>query len=304
MNRLQFRQVKYKLGEHKHSHAPHIIMGVLTVVLIIGITIFWLQRDKTAAPAVPDTQNAQDLPLPVEPAPIPTEDEKPQEFDAKAIQAAVTSWVKGHKGTYSVVVSNPETEKVLATSLPDKSYFTASIYKLYVAYEGYRKVDDGTYSLSDPYLSGWTRGKCLDQMIRVSHSPCAEKMWAELGKENLNTQMKKYGLTNTSMTGLSTTAEDAAIMLTRIQKGEGLSEKSQKSFMDSMKGQIYRDGLPAGFTTATVYDKVGFNGKVEYHDTAIVKLKDGRILIVSVLTQNAGTKNIAGLATAIQTAVQ
>jgi beta-lactamase class A len=211
---------------------------------------------------------------------------------------ALSTWGKQQTGDYSVVVTDNQGE-VLASANGDASYFAASIYKIYVAYVGYQRIDDGTYKASEPYLGGWTRGKCLDEMIRTSNSPCAEKMWVELGKENLNTIMKNLGIKNTSMTGITTTAVDAALMMKLINNGDGLSESSQKLFMNSMTEQIYRDGLPKGFGLLKVSDKVGFRGEQEYHDVGIVELTDKRVLIVSVLTTNVGEDEIAKLATAL-----
>ncbi|MEX1995373.1 MAG: serine hydrolase [Candidatus Saccharimonadales bacterium] len=225
--------------------------------------------------------------------------EAPLQFSKAKLEAAVDGWVSVHSGTYGVTLMDKQ-GRTLATAGAEESFFAASIYKLYVAYIGYQKVDDKTYSLDEPYLGGYSRGKCLDTMIRESHSPCAEKMWAELGREQLTKQLKTYGLKNTDMNNLSTTSYDAAVILARIERGEGLSNVSRKAYLDSLAGQIYRSALPVGFTNAKVYNKVGFNGYVEYHDTAIVRLGDGRSLIVSVLTRNVGTKNIAGLARAIQ----
>ena len=71
-----------------------------------------------------------------------------------------------------------------------------------------------------------------------------------------------------------------------------------------MKNQIYDDALKAGFTEATVYDKVGFRDFDEYHDAGIVKFKNGEVVVVSVLSKEVGTKNIANLAKEIQKVIQ
>jgi beta-lactamase class A len=230
--------------------------------------------------------------------------EKKPAFDDQALQTVLDEWLKTiPSSSRAAVVLMDENGGELASVSSQEAFFTASIYKLYVAYEGYRMVDAGTYDSATSYLNGKTLGECLDLMIRESNSPCAEKMWNGIGKDVLDTKMKEYGLKNTSMVGLSTTAEDAAIMLARIQRGEGLSKESQAKFLESMKTQIYRDTLNRGFSnTVTVYNKIGFNGQLEYHDTAIVKLADGRVIIVSVLTSEVGTKNIISLAQKLEAA--
>lgn len=274
-----------------------IIIGLVVLLLIGGGLAGWRLFLYEASPEVEAPASAT-----VEPAPKPEEEpEAAPAFDQAALQKALTQWGATAGGAYGVTISNQD-GNILAEANSSTPYFAASIYKLYVAYVGYQKIDDGTYKLSQPYLNGWTRGKCLDEMIRTSNSPCAEKMWVELGKESLTATLKTYGLKNTSMTGLTTSSGDAAIILARISKGAGLKPASQKAFLDSMQHQIYTQALQSGFSQATVYDKVGFRGRNEYHDVAIVRFGDERTLIVSVLTTGVGTKKIAALGASVEKA--
>jgi beta-lactamase class A len=223
-------------------------------------------------------------------------------FEPVALQDAVDTWVASlPAGSSASIVVTDSSGNSLASSSPDRIFFAASIYKLYVAYAGYQQVDQGLVDGRELYVDGNTRVECLDLMIRESDNPCAEKLWEELGKQLLTSQLKTYGIVNTSMVLTNTTAADVASMLGRIAHGEGLSAKSQSIYLESMKTQIYRDGLNAGFSDAvTVYNKVGFNEGVEYHDAAIIKLSDGRQAIISVMTENVGTTRIAELARAIE----
>lgn len=218
------------------------------------------------------------------------------------LQPTADIWAAKQSGSASVVVIDLANKKTIASLNPDTQYFTASIYKLFVAYEGYQRVADGTYSMNDAYLTGYTRGQCLDAMIRSSYSPCGEKMWAELGKETLTTQMKTYGLSNTSLTGLYTSAADSAIILERLFERRDLTETHTKLLLNSLKTQDakFRRGLPTGFTNSTVYNKVGWNELVEWHDTAIVTLSNGRSYVITVFTKNVGSTNIAALGRAIE----
>jgi beta-lactamase class A len=201
------------------------------------------------------------------------------------------------------VIYDLANNKTVVSFNPDRQYFTASIYKLYVAYIGYQKIADGTYDADEPYLNGFSRLECLDKMIRESYSPCAEKWWNELGKSNLTAALEKYGLRNTSMTALYTSAGDAAIILQRLFEGQDLTKAHRKAFLDSMKDQpaTYRRGLPSGFTKSTVYNKVGWNLQKEWHDTAIVTLPNGRSYVVTVLSENVGSSQIKALAQTIET---
>ena len=289
-----------------------VIVRVVTCVVVavtvatISFAVWWFVVN-TDAQTAPETTPEQVSVMPEPDAnQIDAEQENSNEvsqeelFDTESIVEVLDTWVASTPGQASVVIADVD-GNIISSTDADRQYFAASIYKLYVAYEGYTQLDDGTVDPDELYVNGHTREECLFLMINESDSPCAEKLWTELGKEAVTEKLKGYGLENTSMTALSTSAGDAAVMLSRIATGEGLSVASQEKYVASMETQIFRDALNAGFSEdIIVYNKIGFNELVEYHDTAIIKLADGRQLIVSVLTENVGTKNIAQLATALE----
>jgi beta-lactamase class A len=234
----------------------------------------------------------------------PEEEAIQPEFSSAELQSVVNDWVNEVSGVTSVVISDVS-NNILAAHRPDEVYFAASIYKLYVAYAGYQQVDEGLVDPNELYINGNTRIECLDLMIRDSDSPCAEKLWNELGKIQLTNQLREYGIINTSMTGITTSAADAATILSRVALGEGLSSESQAAYLSSLKDQdaLYRRGLPSGFERSEVYNKVGWNEQVEWHDSAIVVLPDGRTLIISVFTENVGLANVGNLGQRIENSV-
>lgn len=223
----------------------------------------------------------------------------PKSLNAIAIQQAVSAWATKNRGTEGVVVLSND-GGTLATSNEHDTFFMASIYKLYVVYLGYQDIDNGVHSLDEPYLNGWSRGRCLDEAIRNSDSPCAEKLMGEYGRQNIMTKLTAYGLTDTSFKGLTTSAHDVAIVLQRVSAGTDLSQASHSALMASMKGQKYRNGLPKGFNGATTYNKVGFQDEAEYHDVGIIEQPDGRRIIVVALTSHVGVRSIAQLASNLQ----
>lgn len=291
------------------SYVTKVLAGLsvgIALLVIFGVVGWFYQNTKEKnndKDVTTETAEVDDESIVSQPSETKEEEKKPA-FDNQKLQTVLDEWASSIPGSSRAgVVLMDEAGDELASVSAVETFFTASIYKLYVAYEGYRMVDAGTYDVSTPYLNGKTLGECLDLMIRESNSPCAEKMWNGIGKDLLDAKMKEYGIKNTSMVGLSTTAEDAATMLARIDRGEGLSKESQAKFLESMKTQIYRDTLNVGFSSkVTVYNKIGFNGQLEYHDTAIAKLADGRTIIVSVLTSEVGTKNIVALAQKLEAA--
>ncbi len=213
------------------------------------------------------------------------------------LQPTIDKWAASQNGSASVVVYDIQNQHYIGKINTDAQFFTASIYKLFVAYEGYLAIQNGKYSADDPYLTGYTRGQCLDAMIRDSYSPCAEKMWNELGKEAITNKLKTYGIENTSMSGLYTTAQDVSLLLKRLYEKKELNQTNTDKFLDSMKNQDskYRRGLPAGFADSTVYNKVGWNEDIEWHDASIVTLENGNSYIIVVLSKNVGSTNVAAL---------
>ncbi len=268
---------------------PKKLIYATVFLIVIGLAVFFINKEPALAP-VTNTQNTS----------VENTSQTPNIEPLPNVQDIVDSFAESNAGTYSVVVTDLATGGELAAYGIDGSYFAASIYKLYVAYLGYIDIQEGKYSLDDAFFGDWTRKECLDKMIRESHSPCAEKLWVEQGKEKSTARLEeKFELSGTSMVGLTTTAKDVNIILERLHGGKDLNESNMALFMDSLKQNIYRDVLPAALPELTVYDKVGFNGLVEYHDIGIVRLKNGREVAITLLSTNAGTRRLVALTQAI-----
>lgn len=289
-----YGQSSYGPGKPKKRRKKYIVIVVILLIAVAMMLVYI--RSSKKLDKTPDIQKQEVIQAKPEVAPPP---------QLPNLQPVVDSWISSHPGTYSVAITDTS-GKSLAETNGNQHFDTASLYKLFVAYVGYQKIDDGTYKLDQPYLGSKTREQCLDAMIRDSDSPCGEQMWNELGKQKVTDTMKSYGLSNTSLTGLQTTANDVVIILKMIANGEGLSKDSQRRYLDSMKTQDakYRRGLPSGFKALTVYNKVGWRLDVEWHDAAIVELPSGRRVVVAVLTSSVGYQNIAGLGQALEAALQ
>lgn len=284
--------VKYKKS--------HVFLSLLLFILllVVGFTV-WFVLQKVNTPEKIETTEITN---------VSTEDSQEDSsiitYDSVELQKVVDDWVLNAGGNSSIVIADID-NNILAAYNADQIYFAASIYKLYVAYAGYQDIDSGKTNPDELYINGNTRAECLDIMIRESDNPCAEKYWEELGKLTLTNQLKTYGIINTNMTLTRTTAADAALILGRIARRDGLSSGSQMVYLDSMRDQIYRDGLTKGFDSenVVVYNKVGTRLPVEYHDTAVVDFADGRQLIVSVMSENVGAEKVAELGKDIQDSV-
>ncbi len=278
-----------------------VIVGVALGLILLfgaGALLVYLQEPSVETSQIQEQTVQIEQAMPEEEPPIETE----PEFDEIAINEVVSEWLgELPAGADAGIQITDSSGNILASHDADEVFFAASIYKLYVAYEGYKAVDAGDLDPQQTYVGENTLSDCLDIMIRESDSPCAEKLWNQLGKESLNETLKEYGLTNTDMVGITTSAADAAVILQLIASGEGLSEESQMSYLASMKDQVYDDTFDVGFSDGvTVYNKIGFRDLSEYHDVAIVELEDERQLILSVLSSNVGTQRLRDLGSQIE----
>lgn len=284
----------YKSNKPKKHYLKFLVPLLILIGLLAGWWFFIRSSDNGQDSVEPEvTQVAE-----------PEVEEEPEELFPD-LQPFVDNWVTTHTGTYSILITDKD-GGILAQSNPNEVFFAASLYKLSVAYEMYRKIDAGVYNPGAIYLNGKTRGQCLDAMIRSSDNPCGETMLVELGLQYTTDKMIEYGLKNTNLARVQTTASDASLILQKVYAGTGLTASSRAAFLDSMKTQddYYRRGLPSGIANAVVYNKVGWNVDQEWHDAAILELPDGRVVIVAVLTTDAGFQEVAAFGQELEKALE
>jgi beta-lactamase class A len=234
----------------------------------------------------------------------PQVEPEPKVVPLASVQSELDAWLESAvspTATYSVLLSDPLAEDVLAEHNADETFFAASIYKLYVAYLGLMDIDANLENPNEQYNQGRTREQCITEMIRDSDSPCAEQMWVEQGKQESTTRLNDlFGFTGTSMEAVTTTARDASTIMSRLQREVDLSTESTQLLRQALQDQIYDQAIPAGAPRAEVYNKVGFY-ETGWLDTAIIKLPSGREVILTIYADGAGSRQIASLTQAIIT---
>ena len=261
------------------------------------------------------------LPEPSEPEsePEPVEEPEPEpqiEYKKIDFQPVVNSWVTRQSGNKSVLIYDLERNEIVGAYNMNSTYDTASLYKLFGVYEGYRRVQNGEWSLDEPVGStGYTVQKCLDLAIRESHSVCAESIIAKMGGGRaLNSIIANdYGINNTDVVNLTSTPEDIMKIMQKFYTHEEITDESLIALMkDSFLNQPattydWRQGLPSGFKNANVYNKVGWDYNADkrywniYHDAAIVEFPEqNRHYIVVVMTNRVPFEQIRKLGTDIE----
>ena len=243
------------------------------------------------------------------------EEELPKEID---FQPVVDKWAASVKGNRSVLIYDLDLDKTVAEYNIKEPYNTASLYKLLVVYEGYKRVQNGTWDgKAKAGSTGYTISKCLDLAIRESHSPCAETLWGMIGRDNLDVIIEKeWGIVDSKISRLRSVSTDIMKIMKKFYMHDDITDKALltqmwDSFLNQPKTTYnWRQGLPSGFKKAEVYNKVGWEYNADkkywniYHDTAIVKFptedKKTRNFIVVAMTNRVDFSNIKKLGTMLE----
>ena len=269
------------------------------------------------APAI-SNEETEDLEKPL---PLDEPEEEPEEIITSVdFQAVIDSWVKTVGGNKSILIYDLDLGQKVGEYNIKENYNTASLYKLFVVYEGYKRVENGTWdSNAKAGSTGYTILKCLDLAIRESYSPCAETLWSKIGQDNLDKIIEtEWGIINSDISKLTSNVGDIMLIMQRFYEHPDFSDPALLEVMwDSFLNQPkttyeWRQGLPSGFTRADVYDKVGWAYNAEgkywniYHDAAIVKFpvedEETRNFIIVVMTNKIDFKNIRKFGTEIENA--
>ena len=233
---------------------------------------------------------------------------KPEKID---FQPTIDEWASSVSGDKSVLVYDLDRDEIVGGYNIHSEYDTASLYKLFVVYEGYRRVESEKWKIDNPAGStSHTIGECLDLAIRESHSPCAEALWAKIGEDTLDEIIEQdYEIFDSAISELSSTPEDIAKIMKKFYyhddiKNDKLIAQMEDSFLNQPVTEYdWRQGLPSGFSDAAkVYNKVGWRYNEEekyweiYHDAAIIEFpNENRNFIVVVMTKNVPYKKIREL---------
>ncbi|MBQ3470225.1 serine hydrolase [Candidatus Saccharibacteria bacterium] len=295
----------------RRSETIAICLIILAFAVISG-GIFLLNPDNNAsAPKIAvkteaEEEKEEQLPEITEASKLP---------DAIDFQSTIDDWAGSIGGNKSVVIYDLERGEISAEYNALEDYNTASLYKLFVAYEGYRRVFNGTWS-SEAFAgsTGRTILECLDLAIRESNSPCAETLWNMIGHTELDSIVRSdFLITNSNISSLISNASDIAKMMKIFYEHKEIADETLVARMiDSFLNQPittynWRQGLPSGFSRARVYNKVGWDYNPNggywniYHDAAIVEFpEENRHFIVVVMTNRVPFQKIKELGTLLE----
>lgn len=305
---------------------PLILLFVLVVAAVIGLGLLHrsLQTDDHTTTIFPDqSDGTSDQSTAASDSDATDQPTTPALID---FQPLLDQWVADtHVNSQidlGVMIYNLDHQTVVGSYQPDTVFNSASIYKLFYAYDGYREIAAGrdsadAYFITTADKGDLTLGACLDLIIRESYNGCADPLRSDPDRTaRVEALISDLGLTSTTNAGLYSSARDLTRLLQLYWEHPDLTTDQWTAIQDSLLNQPptaydWRQGLPAGFTTAEVYNKVGWawNGSYwsVYNDAAIVVFPEQqRHYLIVVLTEgisSAVPTPIIQLGQAIEAAV-
>ncbi|MBR3329164.1 serine hydrolase [Candidatus Saccharibacteria bacterium] len=296
-----------KRDRRRRKISPIVLIAIFGVVVVVFFTALMFFTKKSSDNFDSDEQNIEEVEEVVE-----TKVEIPK----VDFQAVVEEWANSVGGNRSVLIYDLDREELVADYNSDEDYNTASLYKLFVVYEGYRRLESGEW-LAEEYAGGTGKTilECLDLAIRESNSSCAETLWVKIGEKNLDKIIEDdFGILNSEISSLLSNPRDILKIMQIFYhhdeiKDESLVAKIKDSFLNQpVTTYDWRQGLPSGFSQANVYNKVGWDYNADgnywniYHDAAIVEFpEENRHFIVVVMTNQVSHRKIRELGTIIET---
>lgn len=301
--------VRFKINPSKTIIKRAVFTGILLLVFVITSILLLPKLSEQSEEDNPQTiQDIQDQEYA----------EKVEEISnikQVSFQSVVDDWVSTVGGNKSIVIFDLDRDEQVGSYNVEEDYNTASLYKLFVVYEGYIRLQNSEWNADAPAGStGHTILECLDLSIRESNSPCAETLWGMIGHAELdNIVADKFKITNSSISTLTSNARDITSMMKIFYHhdeitDEELIETMKDSFLNQpVTTYDWRQGLPSGFSVADVYNKVGWDYNSAggywnvYHDASIVEFPEQeRHFIVVVMTNQVANQAIADFGTRLE----
>lgn len=296
------------LNLNKNTKLIRVLVFCSVFILIETILLTILTIDRTfnddVEVHVPDTPDITDI---IIPTPV-----LPNKID---FQPVIDEWVKQTSGDKSVVMYDLDRNEIVGEYNKDTPHLMASLYKLFIAYEGYLRLQSGEWE-ADALCgsSGKTIRECLDLVIRESDSVCAEILWSMIGRTELNMILEqKFSFQGFNLNNFVATPEEILkVMMIYYDHKELVDDSLVAQMKDSFLNQPitnynWRQGLPSGFNRANVYNKVGWEYDEEekrwniYNDAAIIEFpEDNRHFVVVVMTNYTPYQSIRQLGTSIE----
>lgn len=214
--------------------------------------------------------------------------------------AIIKDWDAANYGDYAVIIRELGGQNRYAEYNPDKSYVTASTFKLFTYYAVEERIKQGVITYDTKTDMGWRVEDCLTEMIVHSTNPCAISLMNLVGWQAAQDMVVAAGFTSTNINNQAggdkhSTIRDETNYMMRLYYGTLMEKEPTDRLLGYLKRQVWRGGLPSGVPAGvTVADKVGlYDGWV--HDVGII-YGPKSTFIVGIMSKGGSDPAFADLA--------
>jgi beta-lactamase class A len=234
-----------------------------------------------------------------------------------ALRDRLLSILEDDEGAYAFVVKDLSTGKGAAHN-PDKIFYAASLFKLFVMYEAFNQQASGSIAWQDellitPYYDSQGLGirdtalcqeltvsEAMQAMMGISDNAAAVLLQDLVRVPNVNRSLQALGLIDSGLYSaeLPATASDVALLLEAIASGEAVSEAASADMLELMASERIDNGLRSGVPSRVkVAHKTG-NWSDATHDVGIVFADSGPYVFVAMSATDHETHLIEELSRA------
>lgn len=217
------------------------------------------------------------------------------------LQETIDAVVSRHNSKLGIFVKHLETGEEASHS-GNVRFRSASLYKLFVLYSAFQRVESGELTLDemvalspaavkrDPYVE-WPSGTrttvscALEAMITVSNNAAAAMLVERVGgRARINADIRALGLTQSGLTDgyAQTSPRDMALLLETIARKRAGSQAASEAMLDLLLAQRRDDRLPMPLPAhVQVAHKTGELPKLR-NDAGIVYAPSGPYVVVGL----------------------
>lgn len=229
------------------------------------------------------------------------------------LKQVINGVLEGSDGTYGIVVKNLKTGEYYAQN-EDRSFDTASLYKLWVMGAVFDQLESGRltmdqilsadasflnqeFGITDDYAEitsgpvSYSVGEALEQMIGISDNYAALLLTDKVGLSEVSSFLAKNGFTRSFVgTGTklpTTTPAEVALFFEKLYNGQLAAAQSTDKMLAILKSQRLNDDLPKYLPDGTIIAHK--TGELEpfIHDAGIVYSESGDYIIVVMSETNS-----------------
>jgi hypothetical protein len=233
-----------------------------------------------------------------------TEKRAPHRID---LQYLVDDWRRdqGITEDSSVLIYDLTNSDIVGRFNDTKTFTDPNLVNLLVAYENYRRLNDGSFHSDDQInlknQTALSRQDCLNELFTSENTNCKDALRTELSDAVLENLLAKMDLENLKISGnnITLTATDCLKLIKFIYNSENLKSENWDQFFAHFLITGDHFALISGINKATIFDYASAKLKTEtvantlpyFSEVSILEFKDlpkyeDRKYIVISLNQN------------------